>query len=597
MNLRGGLLVLLAMAFYPLLSQTGRQFLNLTDSRDFRGMQILDSALQKNRLMVVGVNRFYPEITRTVGIKLQSYAKNKVGYKYFMAPVSPVCGEWLNRLVYQNDLSVLPNLSLVLNTQDILFYKRLNTLNEGAPDSLKIRVVGIDADNQLLVPALAIHDLLKDKNPPDRLRIPIEALQGAIRFQQIKNDTSDNDRGSPPFSAKNTYLNFAAAFDTLEKAYQDWLGDDEWFRMESLINSLKAAIRYDALYNTALEDPFRVHQVSQNISRTLKMLPKEKFICMIGRCFASKTWLQGECELYNFSPVCSRLSEDSSLSDQIFNLGVFYNEPADAEDETEVVQKELQKIRSGIPQTSVSLCSFDNLKTKLPFTFAIVMGGSSDSKSEFSDNVEAKITSRAKYTPLFSIGATTGIHAVDIFELSSLMKAYGLPKVQIIPDYGINLSGWDLDNNHYEIGFFQRARIPGSAYHYWGTYFSGMTNIFSPKPWFKAGIGSSISYQRHIVNNPNTLNDTIFISRYTLPTAAVNPVYAICLNVKGVINLQRCYLSAEAGYGWDFSDRRWRVNNRFSGPMGKFKGNQIYINLSMGWHLARKKQIERKAEL
>ena len=597
MNLRSGLFALLAAGVFPLLAQSGRQFLNLTDSRDFRGMQILDSVLQSNRLMVMGINRSYPEITRTVSTKLVSYAKNKAGYRYFMAPVSSVCGEWLHRLVYLNDVSVLPNLSLALNQQDILFYKRLNTLNEGVPDSLKIRIIGIDADNQLIVPALAIYDLLKDKTPPDKLRIPIEALQGAIRYQQIKNDTTDNDRESPPFSIKNTYLEFAAGFDTLKESYQNWLGDDEWFRMESLMQSLKAAIRYDALFNTALEDPFRVQLVSQNISRIFKTLPREKFICMMGRCFASNTWLQGECNLYNFSPVCSRLSEDSSISGQFFNLGVYYNEPADTEDETKVVQNELQKIRSGLPQSSVSLCHFNKPEKQLPFTFALVMGGGSDSKSVIPDMDEAKMTSGSKYTPLFSIGTTTGIHAVDVFELNSLMEAYGLPKVQIVPDYGINLSGWDLDNNHYEIGFFQRARIPGSVYHYWGTYFSGMTNLYSAKPWLKAGVGSALSYQNHIVNNPNTLSDTVFISRYTLPTAAVNPVMAMCLNVKGIITLQRFFLSAEAGYGWDISDRRWRVNNRFSGPMGKFRGNQIYVNLSMGWHLSRKKHVERKAEL
>jgi hypothetical protein len=88
MKIKGGLIILLTAGISPLMGQSGRQFINLSDSKDFKGMQILDSVLQNKRLMVLGVNRYYPEITRTISIKFASYARSKAGYR--TAGYSPI---------------------------------------------------------------------------------------------------------------------------------------------------------------------------------------------------------------------------------------------------------------------------------------------------------------------------------------------------------------------------------------------------------------------------------------------------------------------------------------------------------------------------
>ena len=548
-------------------------------------MQVLDSALLTKRLMVVGVNRYYPEITRTVSIKLISYARSKANYRYILAPVSPACGALLDRFVYQNDYSVLNDLSLILSYQDILFYKRLNTLNEGKTDSLKLRIIGIDIENQLKVPALGIFNLIKDRNPPDRLRIPIEALQGAIRYQQLSKDSLDNYDGQREFPVRNTYKAFAQSFDTLKNVYKEWLGDDEWFRMESYVESLNAVIQFEKLKNTALEDPFRVQQIEKNIIHALKSLPNERFMAIIGRCYASKTWLQGTCQLYNFSPLCSKLSEDKIAAPLFFNVGVYYNEAADSEDESQEVKAALRSIRSGAPATSASLYACDKSNTMLPFNYLLVMGGIKPANKPLPDNVVSQINKGIPSRPLFSAGANVGFHIADVFALSNLMAGFGLPEIDIKPDYGLNISTRDKENFLYEAGYFQQARLPGSAYHYWGTYFALTNEFFSATPWMKGGIGMNFGYQQHIVNNPYTLNDTIFISRYTMPTRAVNPVFTVGLSAKGKISFSRFFLTAEVGYARDCSDRRWRVNNRYSGPMGKFNGEQIFINIATGFHL------------
>ncbi len=84
MNLKSGIWMLMLAVTFPLFAQSGRQFINLTDSKDFSGMQILDADLKSKRMMVVGINRYYPEITRTVSTKLISYAKKTAGYRYVL---------------------------------------------------------------------------------------------------------------------------------------------------------------------------------------------------------------------------------------------------------------------------------------------------------------------------------------------------------------------------------------------------------------------------------------------------------------------------------------------------------------------------------
>lgn len=602
MNLKSGLILIIVVGIYPLFGQSGqnfnkrlpRQFINLTDSRDFSGMQILDSALQTNRLMVLGVNHYYPEITRTVSVKFISYARKKADYRYFLAPVSPVCGEWLDRFVYQNDFSALNDLSLVLEPQDMLFYKRLNKINEGISDSLKIRIIGVDTDNRSLTPALGIYNLLKDKNPPDRLRIPVEALQGAIRYQQLTNDSSYIYGKESGFSVKNTFRNFSRSFDTLRDAYQVWLGDSEWFRIQALVNSLKASIYYETLKNTAFEDPYRVQQVTESIKNTMLRFPNERFVSLIGRCYASKTWLQGSCQLYNFSPICSKLCEDSLLGNRFFNVGVYYSDATDTDDEPQVIKSMLSTIRSEISASSAALLLCGNGHTLQPFNFMLVMGGNTGNSDGRSGNLSPQITTRIKPRSVFSASVSMGFHRVDIKTLSNLMAGYGLPRIDLVPDYGLNISTRDKENFVYEAGFFQRAKTPGSAYHYRGTYISVTNAFYKATPWLKAGLGINISYQQHFVNNPNALDDTIFISRYPPPTRAVKPVLIFGVSAKGETSFSRFFLTAEVGYGRDFTDQRWRVNNQYSGTMGKFKGNQIFINIASGFHLFSVKPSNRK---
>ena len=176
------------------------------------------------------------------------------------------------------------------------------------------------------------------------------------------------------------------------------------------------------------------------------------------------------------------------------------------------------------------------------------------------------------------------------------MDDYGLPKVLPVQDYGFNFSLWDRNNNHYEAGYFQRAVTPGSAYKYWGTYLSAIGNFMPQNQWFKGGLGTSVSYQQHRVNYPNNQNDTAFLSRYALPTSAVNPALLFSLTAKGILTLNRFFLSMEAGYGWDITDNRWIVNNKYSGPEGKFKADQFFFNVSAGMHLASQKRNVRKEE-
>lgn len=587
MNLKSGIWMLMMAVTFPLFAQSGRQFINLTDSKDFSGMQILDADLKSKRIMVVGINRYYPEITRTVSTKLISYAKKTAGYRYVLAPVSPICGEWLDRFVYQNDNAALVDLTTTLNQQDVIFYKRLNTLNEGLPDSSKIRIIGIDAENQLLIPALSIHNLLKDKTPPDNLRIPIEALQGAIHYQQLKAESPDPKYNKERFPVKNTFITFANSFDTLKTAYQQWLGDDEWFRLEALMRGLKSAIMYDELKNTSLEDPYRVQQVSENMAMALKNLPGERFVSVIGRCYASKTRLQGSCDLFDFSPVCSKLSEDSIIGSQIFNVGVYYNDIFDSEDEPPAVLSALKEIRTGVADNAVSISRWTKPDASTSFDYMLVMGNTKEKPQD----LELPIV---KSTPLLSAGLCSGIHLLNYSRLNTMLADNGLPKALPMPDFGVQFSFQDKGNNQFTAGFFQRASDPGSAYHYWGTFLSGVSNIVPENTIFQGGFGSYLSYQQHYVSKPYTQSDTLFISRFTLPTVAVNPIFAIGITAKGQLNLNRFYISAEAGYGWDVSDRRWRVNNLYSGPMGKFKGDQVFVNVSAGIHLFTQKQNARK---
>lgn len=319
----------------------------------------------------------------------------------------------------------------------------------------------------------------------------------------------------------------------------------------------------------------------------LKNLPGERFVSVIGRCYASKTRLQGSCDLFDFSPVCSKLSEDSITGSQVLNVGVYYNDIFDSEDEPQSILSALQEIRTGVDENAVSISRWTKPDATTSFDYMLVMGNTKEKP------LDLELPS-SKSTPLFSAGLCSGIHLLNYSKLNTMLKDNGLSKVAATPDFGVQFSFQDNENNQFTAGFFQRASDPGSAYHYWGTFLSGVANIMPESRIFHGGFGSYLSYQQHFVSKPYAQSDTLFISRFTLPTIAVNPVFAIGITAKGQVNLNRLYISAEAGYGWDFSDRRWQVNNQYSGPMGKFKGDQIFVNISAGFHLFVQKQTGRK---
>ena len=227
---------------------------------------------------------------------------------------------------------------------------------------------------------------------------------------------------------------------------------------------------------------------------------------------------------------------------------------------------------------SVLLWNRSNINN--PFDFYIIMGhySGNDKRTPANDN---KQTSAYVKT---GIVMGSGMHMLDLSALNNLVETYttGLGKIGVIQDYSIGISSLSSDGFCYNFGFFQRARTPNSAYHYWGGHLSATyLNIPYSSP-LKLGIGPYISYQKHIINKPNTLNDTQFITRYNLPTTAVNPVFIVGLSGKAILDLSQIYISTEIGYGRDISNPRWLVNKTYSGNSGGLKGHQLFLNAGIG---------------
>ena len=560
-------------------AQIGRPLPNLMDFRNHQGLNLLDTALKEKQLLLLGINKSQQNINIPLELKMLHYANEQAGYRYIIAPVSSNCAALINQFVAQNDYKALSWLNYFLTPDDIQFYRKLNTLNENKPDSLKFQVYGNDVERYEICPAIGIYNILINKEIPDRLRVAVESLNGAVHYQNSRSNLQSKRNNDGPFYIKKTLQYFLLAYDSLKPEFQEWLGD-EWIQIDQHCRKMQEAFEYQRYAGTSFEDPWRETKIFEQTRALLRQFPSEKFMCIAGRCHAIAGKVDGTCELYRFRTLAYRLNRDSWCRNKVFNVGVFSDAFADMADESNAVQTGIAKLTENLPLGTTTIANtayFPNSLSRLSdqFNFVVVY--------HLQPTIVKKATKTAKANSLYT-GFGFGHHFLDYSVVNSALQASGQPSIRYEPVYRAEISAILEDDFWMTVTYLQQLRSPGSNYRFTGFQYYSSVNIMGPASPLKVSIGPTLGYQKHYLHLSNNPSDTVFISNFYMPKIASNPMFLLGGMGKIMLQLPIAYVGAELGYGRDLSDPSWRIMKNRTNNSGSLVGHQIYWNVSMGLH-------------
>lgn len=366
--------------------------INVRNTNEFDGFEVFDSAIKYPRVVMTGENHTYVKFNSKMELKMLRYLNQKVGTRNFVIELGAARAQYINRYINEADTMAERYLRATTSPRYIDLFKRMKKFNLSLPDSLKIRVWGIDVERFNDLPLIRLSELLPDKDVPKSLRVGVDAVHGAAGYL-VENGLHEYEKAkegnvsyggweSAPFYVNKTIYEFIRNFDSLNVDFKSWLGS-KYHSVNEAVNWLRDYKQWKDYENTTYQYIWREENIYKNISGLLNEFPKERFYGQFGRCHVSYAEQNGDCGWYGYHSVINKLkSRYFKSADSVLTIGIFYarngdrNYYSDREDDKEI-QKEIGKLLDKGNKKSVTVFNLKSDPAEFPklgnkFSFAIV---------------------------------------------------------------------------------------------------------------------------------------------------------------------------------------------------------------------------------
>lgn len=579
------------------------QFIDIGNNTNYQGFATLDSAIQQSRLILLGVNHDYDAFNLKFEIKFIKYLREKHGVNRYLMAIAPSRAMLIQRYI-SGDSSVEVLLKSLSTPKFMKHYRNLRKYNLKLAAKDRMHVYGIDIEKNINIPAVFIADLLKGDTIPQRIRIGVEAIRGASSYiitkgledyDRIVNGKSEESYyyQSRPFSVRYSVEEFGKYFDSLKPEFKAWVGEKNFLALEEAYGWLKQYNQWRTYESTAFEDVWREDVIHTNTVKYLEQFSSEKFFCRWGRCHLSLQEMNGPCNFYQFSALARRLTTgDKPLA--ILSLPIFYTRidqmVTDMSDEPKVFKDELKQLASGVPYGKAQfisgqrLDSFPNLKAN--YHCLLIENGYAaiefdDDTAETNTELFKKANSYKSDSRMYlGYGRQYGYY--NWTNVNNSLTAAGLPSVKNVYGHDFALQ-FNIENGMFlrYNGGYARGVNNSYAMQRYGMSIAGNTLVDASEV-FKLNLGYTFGWQQHSIKDSVANQSFVFISDVKLPNKITNPNLLTGAFMQFLVDLKTLYISAELGYNYDVSDRRWRNNGKFVGGVGSMRGSHWYWNIGAG---------------
>jgi len=600
--------------------------INIGNNDDFSGFETLQNQIKYKRLIFSGAISDYGVFNGKFEFKLFKYLNKTEGVRNLLLEMGPAKAFLVNQYINSNDSTVEKLLQSVCTVNAMKLYKSLKKLNVSLVDSLKIRAFGIDIERYKSLPLVRISQLLPDDSIPDRLRISVEAAEGAAKYiiskglenyeNELNGKTENSYYYNPgAFSIDETMNVFVSNFDTLKNDFKLWLGL-KYADLETAIEWLKENKEWEKYHYSAFKYALHKEITVSRINQLVLKYPNEKYFGQFELCRVSKSILEKGCNFYNYSGIVNRmLLVNPMLKKDIFNLGIMYERDTDSEKDYfgkmdregqdamhSLLNKPLVSYFDSIPEGEARFFSLtkNNVKDSLVNShFDIVLLNKNYPTNTISgDSTEAdsailKFRSKGKSSWLDDydkarvyLGFQLYRTDINIGKMNAVLIANGYNGISSLNSMGVNLCFASADKSLVRLQFTQsKANLDYSNYRIcldWGSNFLYTKHI-------KWSVNSTLGFVRHKLTLSKGNLPSTFFPAYKPPIVIVNPAFFIGASSQLYLEYGPFYATADIGRIYDLGDSRWTINGSKTGTNGKLSntswgyGFGFGIALKMEW--------------
>lgn len=583
------LLMLLGMPVFSQKAPKGVE-INIYNNDDFSGLQMLEVPAKQAKIIMTGENHTYVGVNSHIELKMLRFLNQKTGLRNFIIELGEARAHYLNRYINNADTLAEKYLKACTSPKYMDLFKRMRKYNLSLPDSLRIRIWGIDVERFFDLPLIRLSELLPKNNIPNNLLPFAETVRGSAKYLEttgLEDYEKARDRtkgysyssyGSPKFYMNPTVDDLIRYFDSLDGDFRTWLGA-EYANVATAMSWLKQYKQWRDYENTTFQYIWREENIYRNIVKLLDANPNEKFYGQFGRCHTAYEEQNADCSWYGYHSVVNKLrSRYYKNPEKVLTVGIFYKGFGDISyysdnEDREALKKEISALADETKLHSVELFDLEDEQAELPqlikkFSYAImdnhfVVEGDNDSvESEIISPEKGVVNNFQSYSEI-SIGLLW--NNVSYSMLNSYVAQYGHTSSFVSKPWGV------FDIAQTEGRFSTTMRYAWLKYQ---TIFNndsgklgyGVSQFFVKiqyhplvKKRLQIGIGINAGIGNEKINwtprNSNILkqdNAQKFVNTTFLlgPTASVKFKF-----------LSRIFLAAEASQCYDLSRSQWRLAN------------------------------------
>lgn len=576
--------------------------LDIANNDNYNGFSPLDSAMKQSRILIVGENRDYASFNSRLEFKALKYLNQRFGIRNYLLAMAPSKAFLVDRYVNSDDSAMETLLKSVSTPRYMKLYRNLKRLNKKRPDSLRIRVFGIDVERSSSLPAVRIAGILPENNIPDRLRIGVESIRGAARYiieeglkeyeRQLEN--KEEFYFEPrQFSVRQSVEEFMHYYDSLEGEFRAWLGAD-FIKLAAVMKGLEEYRQYQNWRETAFEDVWREDRIYQNVVALMDSLKGEKFFTVYGRCHLAYQELNGPCGLYGFSSLARRLRLTRNAQYQPVSLAVFYTSDnrldEDMSDEPASMKEEVKALAESAPGRSAVIIPLsgaaDAPLLRANYDFVLLENGyplvadADSAGAGFEEAIPDLPVRSVSNTRLYFGGAYVQPY-IDFSAMNAVLATRGLEQVSDL--YAVDWQAGVLTAENVYTRWSYGTSTSGSGIYRSSRWMSSAgANVLNAESRSKLVFGYHLGWHRHRIVRPSGNTSATPLKDLETPQTFYNPATMLGLFSMAKIDFRFIYLFAEAGYLRDVSNSRWRYGGRFTGDVGRLKSHQLYWMLGAG---------------
>lgn len=552
--------------------------IDLFDNEDYSSFFLLDNKLVGKQLLMLAQNHEYRTTNALLGLKLMKYLHQKEGFRYCLLDAGIAESLLIEDYIQNGDSLLYAFMVDALPKEELVFYRGLYNYNSRLNASERIHLRGIGPESNLGMVAVALHQLLPDKEVPEDISTSVLVLQQCnelyrnhIKYvKYIKQHRNSSIISGYDFTS--TLKQFLMDVGTKRIAFEQFLGANFQDFMK-ICDGLRETFQITDFKNAdAVQAEILEHQlVYSRIKNTLQDFPQEKFFMPYNFCRSMEVPNDFCSENQTaFDLLIDRLNSNDVLKGKVFSIASYYSKSM-----YDMIT-EFPEIVAPLDQDGLTMIDFSTSENKnhaVQFSSSDLVivnqafplsDGTRESNIEWErkkneDNyIDSKVFYDFRYSQLFySIDAlNSSLWASGKANFHKPFEFYGGGFTWLIGRFYSSMGMEGMKKQRVRSGDSLSLSLDAFSAN-WRMGGDLIANKYVDlSPYLGIGIARMKLLREEIL--PDSAQTGFFGYSTHRNTVATNPAVLFQSGLDFRINLGFIFFGFNAGYQWDVSNKKWR---------------------------------------